>query len=721
LLQKIINVSNRLPVTITEEIKKSSGGLVSALESVSQNLNLCWIGWAGSSFTPDEELHWSEELLKQYNYIPIFLDDNEIEQYYDGYANSCLWPTFHYIPNYLRRHRDWWDTYWQVNQKFADAVITAANAGDMVWIHDYHLMLVPAMIRKVRNDLKIGFFMHTPFPSYEVFRCIPERKELLEGVLGCDIIGFHTFGYMRHFSSSLLRILAIESEAGRLRYSNRDINTGVFPIGIDSDKFLAEIKAEHFSARLKALRETHGTKKIVLSVERLDYTKGIPSRIQAIEAFLEEAGEEQRDQTLFIFICVPSRGEVSQYQQLREEVEGLIGNVNGRFATLNNTPIHFLYNSVSFTDLCALYSLADVMLVTPYIDGMNLVAKEYVACRHNLDGVLILSEFAGAAEELFNSIIVNPYDVEQLKKSIHQALNMGIDEQRTRMKYLRERVLDYNATYWANNFLEELSSRKLGEDVSDDYPKLLDQALVHLKSSPHSALFLDYDGTLREFEQKPADAFPHDDLKKLLDVLELKFKDRLYVISGRSAEDLEAWMGHRNIHLIAEHGFSYKKAGGEFQPMHESPDFTWMPTIQGVLHHAVGMTPGSFIEQKKSSLVWHYRRSDPEFGQRKAKQLLSELMELASNYPVTVHHGKKIVEISSQQVNKGAALEELMKKDGIEHVLCAGDDTTDENMFRLDNPNIMGVKVGVGETWARHRVSNPSMIRQLLWDISDRI
>ncbi|MDQ3315480.1 MAG: trehalose-6-phosphate synthase, partial [Verrucomicrobiota bacterium] len=396
----LINVSNRLPVTVGEQITKSSGGLVAALEGLSADeYDLKWIGWPGAAIADGARQREVEKILtEEHGCIPVFLSDEEVAGHYEGFSNSSVWPVLHYMANYMRYDPAWWEHYRTVNQRFADKVLELAELGDLVWVHDYQLMLVPAMLHERMPDLKIGFFLHTPFPSFETFRCHPKRRDLVAGMLGANLIGFHTFGYMRHFRSTVLRLLGLESEITRIRSNGHTTVMGVFPIGINAKKFEKTLDSPEFTQRRLELGTSYAGKRVVLSVERMDYTKGILHRLDAIERFLENL--EDRDSIKFVFVSVPSREEVEEYKDLRAETESRIGRINGQYSTLSSSPIRFIHASVNFTDLCALYATADVGMVTPLIDGMNLVAKEYIACQRDHHGVLMLSEFAGAAEEL---------------------------------------------------------------------------------------------------------------------------------------------------------------------------------------------------------------------------------------------------------------------------------------------------------------------------------
>src|SRR5688572_7944932 len=460
---RLINVSNRLPVTVDEsEIRKSSGGLVAALEGVSaNNYALKWIGWPGTDIADEHRRADVTRVLEsEHGCTPVFLSADEQSGFYEGFSNSSIWPLLHYMPSKFRYQGEWWDAYAAVNRRFADTVLSMAREGDLLWVHDYQLMLLPALLKRAMPSLKIGFFLHTPFPSYEIFRCHPHRVELIDGLLGADLVGFHTFGYLRHFRSSVLRLLGVESELTRIRREGHTTRMGVYPIGINGRKFEQSLDDPAHADRVARFRRTFDDKRIVLSVERLDYTKGIPHRLDAIDLFLD-SHPDARDRTKFIFVSVPSRENVAEYQSLLAEVEGRIGRLNGKYATLLNSPIHFIHGSVEFEDLVALYALADVGVVTPLIDGMNLVAKEYVAAQRDEPGALVLSEFAGAAEELFNALIVNPYDVPAVAGCIAEALEMSPEEKSRRMAPMRERVMTHDARLWARSFIDDLAALDL--------------------------------------------------------------------------------------------------------------------------------------------------------------------------------------------------------------------------------------------------------------------
>ena len=717
----LINVSNRLPVTLGDDkITKSSGGLVAALERLSaEEYQTQWIGWPGAAVAPERQAEIARTLTEEHGCLPVFLSDDEAEAHYEGFSNSSVWPLFHYMPNYLRYESRWWDEYHKVNQRFADKVLEIAREGDLVWVHDYQLLLLPAMIKAARPDLRVGFFLHTPFPSYEMFRCHPRRRELIEGMLGADLLGFHTFGYLRHFRSAALRLLGTESEITHVRAADgHRAALGVYPIGINAKKFDETLDQPEHAQRQQKFRDTFQGKQLVISVERMDYTKGILHRIEAVDAFL--AGLEDRDHIKFMFVSVPSREGVEDYQDLRADVESRIGRLNGKYATLHNSPIHFIHDSVDFADLCALYSIADAAVVTPLIDGMNLVAKEYLACQRDHAGPLILSEFAGAAEELFNALMVNPYDSQAVADNIKRALAMSPEERRERNAPMRERVMTYDAQRWAKSFIDDLvAAPRAGKNDqpsagTDEAQRLLADAI---RTGKRVAMFLDYDGTLREFEPDPEAARPTEEIRSLFDALTGFPNVDLTIISGRKAEDLETFANHPRIGLIAEHGASLRRAGGtEWETLDGQISYAWKDEARPVLKLYEEAIPGSQIEEKRTSLVWHYRQVDPEFGEWKANQLAEELGAMTANTAVQVRRGRKIVEIVSSQVTKGMAVGRYLQEQDAALALCAGDDVTDESMFALEAANLITLKIGPAPTAAKYRLADPAAFRHFLRD-----
>ena len=717
----LINVSNRLPVAVKNgDLIKSSGGLVAALEGLSKgHYEQKWIGWPGAEITDKkEQKQIGRKLADEYGCIPVFLGKEEAAGFYEGFSNSSIWPLLHYLPNYLRYEPEWWEDYRKVNQTFADKVLEIAKDGDLVWVHDYQLMLLPALLRAEAPNLRIGFFLHTPFPAPQVFRFHPRCRELVAGMLGANRIGFHAFNYLRHFSGAVRRLLRIETELTQVSRDGHTTALGVYPIGINASKFEETMDSEEFRQRRDEFRRAHEGKRLVISVERMDYTKGILHRLEAIDDFL--AKWEQIDNIRFIFVSVPSREGIEEYKNLLEEVESRIGQLNGKYATLLNSPIHFIHGSIPFVDLCALYALADVALVTPLIDGMNLVAKEFIACQRENAGLLILSEFAGAAEELFNALFVNPYDSDGVAATLVDALGTPIEQRRSGIQAMRERVIRYDAQHWACSFIEDLASDSTNSGTEKTHIKeASDQIERAIESGEKIALFLDYDGTLREIEVEPSAATPNLAIETLLRRLEQQPNLDITILSGRSETDLAAFFGSFSFRLIAEHGASWRQPGKtSWERPHNNLKYTWKDKLLPILRVYEQATPGSMVEEKPSAIVWHYRKADEEFGEWKANRLTQELSALAANQPIKVRPGKKMVEVNAAEINKGAAVARVLEKlpnYGI--AICAGDDLTDEGMFELTLPRLLTIKVGPGLTQARFRIADPAAFRQFLGDL----
>jgi trehalose 6-phosphate synthase len=455
---ELVVVSNRLPVTRarrggSDDWDLSPGGLVSALTPVLQKRASTWVGWPGSGFSAPRRLESQGIQLR-----PVQLTRSQVENYYEGFSNRTVWPLYHDAVRPAEYHRVWWASYVEANRLFATATIEEAARGAVVWIHDYHLQLAPRMIRERRPDLRIGFFLHIPFPPQELFAQIPWRRQILEGLLGADVIGFQTTVGARNFGVLCRRYAGAEGSRDELRLHGHTSRVGAFPISIDTKQFARVASTPEVVRMAAEIRVRLGNpRRVLLGVDRLDYTKGIDLRLVVFEELLRQKKIDPRDCVL-VQVAVPSREQVHAYQALRNEVERLVGSINGAFGDVGRSPVHYLHRSFAMPELVALYRAADVMLVTPVRDGMNLVAKEYVASRVDERGVLVLSELTGAAHELRSALQVNPYDVDGLKDIIVQALELPEGDQARRMVSLRRVVERHHVHAWADAFLEGLSA-----------------------------------------------------------------------------------------------------------------------------------------------------------------------------------------------------------------------------------------------------------------------
>lgn len=730
-MSKTIIISNRLPVQLeihNNEIKTtpSVGGLATGMKSVHSGSNDLWIGWSGltDENIPENLESKIDATLKNHGCAKVKLNAKEVDGFYFGFSNRTIWPLFHYFLEYSEFELDNWEIYKAVNQKFADEIIAKADDDDIIWVHDYQLMLVPQMVKEKKPDISIGFFLHIPFPSYEIFRTLPWREEILRGLMGSDLIGFHTYDYERHFLSSVRRLLGLDVSFNEVHIENRIVKVDSFPMGIDYKKFSEAGKANSlnitenqsdFQQRLNAHKESTKDAKLILSIDRLDYTKGIAKRLNAFEYFLNKH-PEYKEKVRLIILAVPSRSNVPQYQLLKKEVDELVGRINGEFSTVNWTPIWYFYRSMPFENLIDLYTSCDIAWLTPIRDGMNLVAKEYIATRTDKTGVLILSEMAGSANEMNESLLINPNNFEQTVDALQQAINMPVEEQQERNDILQKRLERYNVEKWAKDFVNSLKeqkensisyvSKKLGKEILNTVEK-------NYKLAKKKLLFIDYDGTLAAFKNDPQKASPDEELYTLLDTISAQSNTDMYLISGRDKETFTKWFLHKKYNMIVEHGVWISQNGEEFR-MLENVKKEWMQKIHPVLESFVDRTPGSFIEEKNYSLAWHYRKTDPDFGNKRATELNTVLTSLIANDDLSVLNGNKVMEIKSSNVNKGRAAMRVYNDDTYDFVFAIGDDWTDEFMFQELPESAITVKVGHQKTQAKYYVDGTADVRKLL-------
>jgi trehalose 6-phosphate synthase/phosphatase len=718
---RVLIVSNRLPVTVQEskdgvDMVPSAGGLASGLRGYYQSASAIWIGWPGP-MSPAANVGRRRSLeakLSAHNLKLVDLDQRDVEGYYDGFSNAVIWPLFHYLLDRIPLRSQNWNAYRRVNQRFADAVVDELRPGDTVWVHDYHLMLVPGLIRERRPDARIGFFLHIPFPAPEVFRILPWRRELLMGVLGADLVGFHTHSYAQHFASAVRSQCGLDSSHDRVRVEGRTVRLGHFPMGPDVEQFARLAHDPAVRDETARIREESRGRFLFLGVDRLDYTKGIPRRLIAFERLLQR-DPNLRDKVRLIQLAVPSRSGVREYASFRKQVEELVGRINGSLGTLDSVPIHYLHQTVTPEQLTALYCAADAMLVTPLRDGMNLVAKEYIAARVDEDGVLLLSEFAGAAEELGEAVIINPYDENGMADSMAHAMGMGRAERTARMRALRCRVVARPVNDWAQRFLAAVAdaaeSRGGGQPVTD--PHEIEGLMRRVTSAARVVLVLDYDGTLVGLREMPELASPDAGLLGLLTVLSTTCD--VHLASGRPREVIDGWFGNLPIGLWAEHGLWHRPAPGERWQKRADVATDWIPTIRARMDEFVTRTPGARVEQKSASIAWHYRLVEPAMGASEAAALRRELEALIAGRPLEVIEGHKVIEVRQAIVDKGSVIREIAARAPQGALVVAiGDDRTDEDMFAALPPGGVAIRVGAGDSSAPYRLDSPTAVRALL-------
>lgn len=722
---RLLVASVRLPVSLHRRdhawaVAPSPGGLATALRSVAERRAFTWLGWPGAHVPPAERDAVRARLATA-GAVPIFLGKREFAGFYEQFSNRLIWPLFHNLPERLHYDRAAWRHYRQVNARFADAIAEQARPGDTIWVHDYQLALVPQMLRERKVAGPIGFFLHIPFPSAETYRTLPVREEVLRGMLGADLVGFHTYEYVSHFRSACLRVLGVDSEPETVYLPSHSAQLGVLPIGIDPDEIARLRDTVEAREELERLRRRFAGKKLVVGVDRLDYTKGIPQKLLAFEELLA-ANPRLRGKVVLIQVAAPSRTGVAEYQELKREVDELVGRINGRFGATDDVPVVYINRNLSRARLTALYRAADVALVTPVRDGMNLVCLEYVAARGDDPGELVLSEFAGAAACLSGARLVNPHNPEHVAEVLAAALDAVPD--RTAFEHMTEFVYTNTSAAWAERFLRRLEARY--EELHAGVQRL-DVAKLDARSTDtrgHRPLvLLDYDGTLQPHASVPSAAAPTRRVRDTLAALaELA---TVYVVSGRPADVLDAWLGDLPIGLVCEHGLNVRPPGGRWPEVPHIDRDVLESVVRPVLRDFVDRTPGSKIEDKRASLAWHYRAADPKLGAWRAHELLALLEERLRGEEFSVLVGSRVVEIRHREISKGRVAARLL--DGVARealVVCAGNDRTDEEMFdavlRSGHERVIVCHVEGRNTIAPYFVETPAELLDQLGVLIDR-
>lgn len=732
--QRLVIVSNRLPFQLQEKnnkvsLKGSDGGLVSALKSyfdqqksTSAYTEKWWIGSADFPEKRWEKFNLHQQDERAFQIEPIFVDTKVYNRYYNGFCNATLWPLFHYFPSFVEYDADTFDSYEQVNQLFADKLLQFLKPGDTLWIHDYQLMLLPGLIREKMPNISIGFFLHIPFPSYEIFRLLHRqwKEKIINGLLGADLIGFHTHEYVQHFLKSVRMIAGYDHQYRSVYLGNRTIKADLFPLGIDYDKFHNAIHDDEVIVLKDNINKNFIDKKVIFSVDRLDYTKGVTHRLSGFERFLE-THPEWKEQVVFVLVVVPSRQIISKYNERRRLIEEQVGRINGKYSTLQWQPIIYRYSHLSFHELCALYQASDVGLITPLRDGMNLVAKEYIASRIAQRGVLILSELAGAASEMSEAILVNPLDKDEVANAINTALNLPLNEQQAKIKLLEKRLTEYTVVHWVNDFIKQLDEVKKIQQLQ--LTKYVTSSITHqivsqFKNAQVRQLFLDYDGTLVPFARHPREAIPSSNLISLLESLTINPRNQITIISGRDSNVLDEWFNNMPVTLVAEHGASIRRVNQNWE--HNSDiDQSWKVSVRPILELFTQRSAGSFVEEKNHTLAWHYRNVDSELGFTRSRELLDNLYHLIHNANLQIIDGNKVIEVRVAGIDKGSAARKLLQQSNPDFSLAIGDDKTDEDMFRALQDLAVTVKVGNGNTHAQYYLSSQKDVIHFLTQLID--
>lgn len=722
--KRLVIIAYRLPFKLVKkgnEYKaiQNAGGLVSAILALSEKFKskeaatskILWIG------TGEKELG-EENVNEHFDLFPISIPEKIEDKYYGGFCNDTIWPLFHYFPGMVTYDNSYFDAYKEANNLFLKKVKQVIQPGDLVWVHDYQLFFLPGLIRKANPEANIGFFLHIPFPSFEMFRLLPRiwREHILRGMLGADIVGFHTNDYTQHFLKSAKRTLGCEINQNTVMLDERIVKADAFPIGIDYDKFHNACSLSATQRLKKKLIGQLSGKKLIFSVDRLDYSKGFLFRLKAYEHFLDN-NPNWINKVIFNMVVVPSRDHIEQYIMLKKEIEATVGRINGKYSNLEWRPIIYQYKSLSFNELVALYDISDIGLITPLRDGMNLVAKEYVACQVQNIGMLILSEMTGAVVELTESLVINPCDVDETSEAIVKALEMSPGEKKNKIEKMQKRLQRYNVFTWAADFFSQLSEIKAEQNKMSVY--YLDETNEKQISKAYKAakkrlLFLDYDGTLIPLAKYPEMAVLTNNAIGIIKNLSSDPKNKIIIISGRESEFLEQQFKSLDVTLIAEHGYLIKESTNPWINLNPV-NLDWKEKIWPIVNEYVDRCNGSMLEEKQASIAWHYRNADPEIASIRINELKDDLSEVLKHDPkLQILEGNKVLEIKSVIYDKGSAASFIINNEDYDFIMAIGDDRTDEDIFKAMPDWAFTIKIGSEATLAKYNMKKQSQLYEMI-------
>uniref|UniRef100_K3W4W4 Uncharacterized protein n=1 Tax=Globisporangium ultimum (strain ATCC 200006 / CBS 805.95 / DAOM BR144) TaxID=431595 RepID=K3W4W4_GLOUD len=703
----------------------SDTGFKSAIEYLSEGNNVQWISWPGAVIDDSSQDGVRRKLESEYNCRPVFLTNEMLDLFHNQFCNEILWPLFHSLPQrsdsrLLENFADKYESYVGANQKFLDAVSEIYKDGDLVLVCDYQLMNLPGLLRRRFPDITCGFYFHSPFPSSEFFQMLPAREALLHGILGADLVVFNHFDYIRHFLNVCTRMLGLESSPSRVEYNGRLISLGICPMGIDPLKY--EVTPSVLS-QIEALKKQQEDVKIIIGVHKLDFCKGIPEMLEAMDYLLQHYPEYRGKVVLFAVVREAGRTASSQYQMLNRQINELVGRVNGKFGTAEYTPVRYLQRSIDHDQLVALYNSADVGIITSIKEGINLQAMEFIAAQKDTcRGVLVYSEFAGCASSFQGALLVNPMHIEQVAASIDTALKMSTTTKRIRHQQLSRYVNTYTSTLWAQRIMSALNEAAATAQEYNRLEKLdTTQLLGYYERSQRRLFLLDYDGTLVNYQSMAELAEPSPALLASLEELSADPHNAVYIISGRNKSRLQEWFGHLSrVGLAAEHGYWFRPAAkhpaasfkGEenddvlsaeptkddaytaingdlqtndddalldadgsptaaaaglesvpWQCMFSDVELEWRDEVESILEHFTERTPGSLLDIKDCSYTWHFRDADPTFGLKQAKDLQLHFDQMLRDRPVGIVmcRIKKYVTIRPWRVNKGRAVSRILE------------------------------------------------------------
>ncbi|KAI3940512.1 hypothetical protein MKW98_024919 [Papaver atlanticum] len=773
--ERMIIVGNQLPLLAH---RRSDGGgwnfswdedslLLQLKDGLGEDVEVIYVGCLREEIDPSEQDDVAQTLLETFKCVPAFLPPDLFTRFYHGFCKQHLWPLFHYMlplsPDLGGRFdRSLWQAYVSVNKIFADKVMEVINPDDdFVWVHDYHLMVLPTFLRKRFNRMKLGFFLHSPFPSSEIYRTLPVRDELLRALLNSDLIGFHTFDYARHFLSCCSRMLGLAYQSKRgyigLEYYGRTVSIKILPVGIHMGQLRSVMNLPETESRVAELMDTFKGQTVLLGVDDMDIFKGISLKLLAMEQLLMQH-LHWRGKVVLVQIANPARGRGRDVQEVQSETYSTAERINAKFGRPGYKPVILIDTPLQFYERISYYMIAECCLVTAVRDGMNLIPYEYIICRHGnekLDvalqvnpstlkkSMLVVSEFIGCSPSLSGAIRVNPWNIDAVAEAMDSALGVPESEKQLRHEKHYRYVSTHDVGYWAHSFLQDLerSCRDhlrrrcwgigfgLGFRVIALDPNFRKLSVEHIvsayKRTKNRAILLDYDGTM--MPQTSINKIPNPEAIGFLNSLCRDPKNVVFLVSGRDKTTLTEWFSTcEKLGIAAEHGyFARLNQDEDWETCVNVADFDWKQTAEPVMKLYTETTDGSTIETKESALVWHYQYADPDFGSCQAKELLDHLESVLANEPVSVKSGQHIVEVKPQGVSKGLVAERLlstMQRKGMlpDFVLCIGDDRSDEDMFEVITSAVEGPSLSpVAEVFACTVGQKPSKAKYYLEDTTE--
>lgn len=733
---RIIIVSNQLPVKAKRRpdnkgwsFSWDEDSLVLQLkDGLPDDMEVIYVGSLKVDVDVSEQDDVSQILLERFKSVPAFLPPDILAKFYHGFCKQQLWPLFHYMLPYSADHggrfeRSLWEAYVSANKIFSQKVIEVINPeDDYVWIHDYHLMVLPTFLRRRFNRLRMGFFLHSPFPSSEIYRTLPVREEILKALLNSDLIGFHTFDYARHFLSCCSRMLGLEYQSKRgyigLEYYGRMVGIKIMPVGVHMGQIESVLSQADREWRVGELKEQFKGKTVLLGVDDMDIFKGINLKLLAMEQLLKQHSKWQ-GRAVMVQIANPARGRGRDLDEIQAEIQASCKRINEQFGRPGYEPIVYIDRAVSISERMAFYTIAECVVVTAVRDGMNLTPYEYIVCRQGVSGsestsesnvpkksMLVVSEFIGCSPSLSGAIRINPWNVETTAEALNEAISMSEAEKQLRHEKHYRFVSTHDVAYWSRSFMQDMERtcrdhfrrRCWGIGLSfgfrvvaldPNFRKLtIDTIVSAYERAENRAILLDYDGTV--MPQTSIDKTPSAQVISILNSLCGDKKNSVFIVSGRGRESLGKWFSPcKKLGIAAEHGYFLREPGNEeWETVGQGSDFGWIQMAEPVMKLYTEATDGSSIETKESALVWHHQDADPGFGSAQAKEMLDHLESVLANEPVAVKRGQFIVEVKPQGVSKGLVAEKIftsMSESGkrADFVLCIGDDRSDEDMFEI--------------------------------------